>query len=97
MSRIAVKIRPAPDRSFDERLRAHGLGPLRRARLRELQVNVGRRCNQACSHCHVDAGPKRPEVMTWDTMEKILAWSRAAGITAVDITGGAPEINPDRR
>ncbi len=97
MPRIAVKIRPVAERSFDECLRAHGLGPLRRARLRELQVNVGRRCNQACSHCHVDAGPKRPEVMTWDTMEKILAWSRATGITAADITGGAPEINPDFR
>jgi len=93
MSRIAVKIRPVADRSFDERLRAHGLGPLRRSRLSELQVNVGRRCNQACNHCHVDAGPKRPEVMAWDTMERILDWSRAAGITAVDITGGAPEIN----
>jgi len=97
MSRIAVKIRPAADRSFDERLRAHGLGALRRSRLSELQVNVGRRCNQACNHCHVDAGPKRPEVMTWDTMERILDWSRAAGIAAADITGGAPEINPHFR
>jgi radical SAM/Cys-rich protein len=97
MPRSAVKIRPAAERSFDERLCAHGLGPLQRARLRELQVNIGRRCNQACSHCHVDAGPKRPEVMAWDTMERILDWSRAAGITAADITGGAPEINPHFR
>jgi len=97
MSRVAIKIRPAVDRPFDERLRAHGLGPLRRSRLRELQVNVGRRCNQACNHCHVDAGPKRPEVMTWDTMERILVWSRASGITAVDITGGAPEVHPHFR
>jgi radical SAM/Cys-rich protein len=97
MLRRAVKIRPAAEGSFEERLRTHGLWPLRRGPLRELQVNIGRRCNQACSHCHVDAGPKRPEVMSWETMEKILAWSRAAGITAADITGGAPEIHPHFR
>ncbi|MBI3778230.1 MAG: arsenosugar biosynthesis radical SAM protein ArsS [Gammaproteobacteria bacterium] len=97
MNRIAVKLQPAPGPSFVRALGAHGLGPLHRERLRELQVNVGRLCNQACHHCHVDAGPKRTEIMTWETMEKILAWAKAAGITAVDITGGAPEINPHFR
>ncbi len=97
MNRIALKLQPAPGPSFARALGAHGLGPLRRERLRELQVNVGRLCNQACHHCHVDAGPKRTEIMAWETMERILEWARAAGITAVDITGGAPEINPHFR
>jgi radical SAM/Cys-rich protein len=97
MNRIAVKLQPATAPSFARALGAHGLGPLRRERLRELQINVGRLCNQACNHCHVDAGPKRTEIMTWETMEKILDWARDAGITAVDITGGAPEVNPHFR
>jgi len=80
--------------SFTDMLKRHHTWPLTRAALSELQINVGRLCNQACNHCHVDAGPKRLEIMTWDTMEKILAWSENAGITKVDITGGAPEMNP---
>ena len=97
MSRTAVKIKPFTGPSFAGCFDRHGLGPLRRHRLRELQVNVGRLCNQACNHCHVDAGPKRTEIMTWDTMEKILEWAQAASITTVDITGGAPEVNPHFR
>jgi radical SAM/Cys-rich protein len=97
MNRIAVKIKPAAGPSFTRSLETHGLGPLRRERLRELQINVGRLCNQACHHCHVDAGPKRTEIMGWETMDKILDWSMNAGITAADITGGAPEINPHFR
>ena len=97
MSRTAVKIKPLTGPSFPGCLDRHGLGPLRRDRLRELQVNVGRLCNQACNHCHVDAGPKRAEIMTWDTMEKILGWAKASGMTAADITGGAPEVNPHFR
>ena len=97
MNRIAVKLQPAAAPSFARVLGAYGFGPLRRDRLRELQINVGRLCNQACNHCHVDAGPKRTEIMTWETMEKILAWVRDVGITAVDITGGAPEVNPHFR
>ena len=83
--------------SFTQSLRTHGLGPLRRASLRELQINVGRLCNQACNHCHVDAGPKRTEIMTWETMQAIIDWAARARIANVDITGGAPEINPNFR
>lgn len=97
MSQTAEKITPSVGSSFTRALRQHGLGPLKRDRLRELQINVGRRCNQACHHCHVDAGPKRTEIMAWDTMEKILRWAGTNGITAVDITGGAPELNPHFR
>lgn len=82
---------------FTSALERHGHGPLDRAPLAELQINVGRRCNQACNHCHVDAGPKRTEVMSWETMARILAWARNVRIRAADITGGAPEINPDFR
>jgi radical SAM/Cys-rich protein len=88
---------PSTRRSFTAALTDHGHGRLARAPLSELQVNVGRLCNQACNHCHVDAGPKRTEIMTWDTMERILAWAASAAIARVDITGGAPEINPNFR
>ncbi len=97
MPPIAANPAPTPGPSFAQCLAAHGLGPLRRAALSQLQVNLGRLCNQACHHCHVDAGPKRTEIMTWETMEKILAWTARAGIAQVDITGGAPEINPHFR
>jgi radical SAM/Cys-rich protein len=83
--------------SFRGTLARHGVPALRRAQLRELQVNVGRLCNQACHHCHVDAGPKRTEIMTWETMQRILAWAERSQIARVDITGGAPELNPDFR
>ena len=98
----SVAIRPIDDTrthedAFAERLAAHGLAPLTRAPLAELQVNVGRLCNQACHHCHVDAGPKRTEIMAWETMEKILDWARRAGVPHADLTGGAPELNPHFR
>jgi radical SAM/Cys-rich protein len=60
----------------------------------ELQINLGKLCNLACHHCHVDAGPKRTEVMSWETMLKILDWAERANIKHVDLTGGAPELNP---
>ncbi|MBI3545601.1 MAG: arsenosugar biosynthesis radical SAM protein ArsS [Gammaproteobacteria bacterium] len=97
MSKTAIKIKNLSAPSFAAHLERHGIGPLRRDRLRELQINVGRLCNQACHHCHVDAGPKRSEIMAWDTMEKILRWIQISGVKAADITGGAPELNPHFR
>ncbi len=97
MNRIAVRLKPVAESPFSRCLLENGRDPLRRERLRELQVNVGRLCNQACNHCHVDAGPKRTEIMAWETMERILDWSRTSGIAVVDVTGGAPEINPHFR
>lgn len=67
--------------------------PIVRGRLDTLQVNLGYRCNQACSHCHVDAGPNRPEAMDRDTVERVLAFIRRRGIATLDVTGGAPELN----
>lgn len=96
MSSPLPVIRPMV-RSFRRVLARHGVPELRRAALTELQINVGRRCNQACNHCHVDAGPKRTEVMTWETMQKILQWVERENVKRVDITGGAPEVNPNFR
>ena len=71
--------------------------PIRRARLETLQINVGYRCNQSCVHCHVNAGPKRPEVMNRETAEQVIAFMHESGVKVLDITGGAPELNPNFR
>jgi radical SAM/Cys-rich protein len=82
--------------AFDEKLAAHGLA-LRAAAVETLQVNVGRLCNQACKHCHVDASPSRTEIMTGETAGLVLDAVRRHRIPVVDITGGAPELNPSFR
>ncbi len=61
------------------------------------QVNVGKMCNQICKHCHVDAGPDRKEIMTRETMQQILDALEGTDVKTVDLTGGAPEMNPDFR
>ncbi len=71
--------------------------PLRRAHIDTVQINTGKLCNQACLHCHVDAGPKRTEIMDSQTAEFALELVRAANAQTVDITGGAPEMNPSFR
>ncbi|MFP5506358.1 MAG: arsenosugar biosynthesis radical SAM (seleno)protein ArsS [Gammaproteobacteria bacterium] len=71
--------------------------PLRRGRLTTLQINVGYRCNQACLHCHVNAGPSRRESMGADTVADVLAFIDAGEVDILDITGGAPELNPHFR
>ncbi len=68
-----------------------------RTDLSTLQINVGKRCNQACLHCHVDAGPKRTEIMNHRTAALALDLARAANAQTVDLTGGAPELNPSFR
>jgi len=82
--------------AFERKLAQHDL-TLRAAGVETLQVNVGKLCNQACKHCHVDAGPKRTEVMTRETAEQVLAALRRFRIPVLDITGGAPELNPSFR
>ncbi len=82
---------------FNQTLADNGCPPLTRASLSELQINLGYLCNQACEHCHVEAGPKRTELMTRETMERIVAWAARHGVRAADLTGGAPEMNPDFR
>jgi len=82
---------------FRNKLNETGLVPLKPTQIDTLQVNVGKMCNQVCKHCHVDAGPDRKEIMTRDTMEFCLNAIKSSGIQTVDITGGAPEFNPDFR
>ncbi len=82
--------------SFNDKLAEHGL-ELRASVIETLQVNVGKLCNQACKHCHVDASPSRTEIMTRETVELVLEAIRKFRIKTVDITGGAPELNPSFR
>lgn len=77
---------------FHEQLVSHGV-PLKRGTFQTLQINVGRRCNQTCTHCHVDAGPHRKEMMDEATAHKVGAWIREHRPATVDITGGAPELS----
>lgn len=82
---------------FREKLAEHNLYPLKPAQIQVFQVNLGKMCNQVCRHCHVDAGPDRKEIMTRETMEACLEALAQTEIPVVDLTGGAPEMNPDFR
>src|SRR5438874_9300301 len=79
---------------FAQKLRQHSLS-LRRARPEILQVNVGKLCNLVCVHCHVNAGPKRKEIMSRETIDRIIDWFGKTDIPTIDLTGGAPEMIPD--
>jgi len=81
---------------FSDIMHQQGLA-LRRGRLQTLQLNVGRKCNQACRHCHVDAAPWRTEMMDRATAERVVIWMQQHRPETVDITGGAPELNPNFR
>lgn len=84
-------------RPFAKAMADSGMWPLHADGLKVLQVNVGKVCNQTCRHCHVDAGPDRQEVMSRDTMQMCLEAISRASIPTLDITGGAPELNPNFR
>lgn len=83
--------------SFASRLDKIGLFPLKPTQIDILQINVGKMCNQVCKHCHVDAGPDRKEIMTVETMQQCLDVVRDSSIRTIDLTGGAPEMNPNFR
>jgi radical SAM/Cys-rich protein len=68
-----------------------------RHRLQTLQVNLGYKCNQTCVHCHVNAGPTRTEAMSAQTVDEVLGFLRLSGVQTLDVTGGAPELNPHFR
>ncbi len=82
---------------FEGKMRAAGLGPLHATGIAVFQINVGKLCNQTCRHCHVDAGPDRREIMTRETAELCIQALAQTDIPNVDITGGAPELNPNFR
>jgi radical SAM/Cys-rich protein len=81
---------------FDTTLIDHGM-ELRRARPEILQLNVGKLCNLTCTHCHVNAGPKRKEIIKPETLYRVLDWFAATDLPTLDLTGGAPEMIPDFR
>jgi len=81
---------------FAQKLAEHSMS-LRRGRPEMIQVNVGKLCNLTCMHCHVNAGPKRKEIMSRGTIDRIIDWLAKAEIPIVDLTGGAPEMIPDFR
>ena len=87
---------PTLVRAFSRTLADHGL-TLRRADLSVLQLNLGKLCNIACTHCHVNAGPGRKEIMTRQTIDRVLQWIARHRPATVDLTGGAPEMVPDFR
>lgn len=91
---LARTVRVSP---FHEVLSQLGLAPLAATGIEVLQVNVGKLCNQTCRHCHVDAGPDRREVMSRETLDECLRVVRETDIPTIDITGGAPELNPHFR
>ncbi len=85
-----------PPTVFSRRVRQDA-STLDRTSLTTLQINLGKLCNQTCEHCHVGAGPHRKEIMTGKTADRVLEWLAASEIPTVDITGGAPELNPSFR
>ncbi len=96
ITRRGKPVLPSASIDFNEKLSSLNLD-LRSNAVEILQVNVGKLCNQACKHCHVDAGPKRAEIMARATIEACLAVLRQYKIPTLDITGGAPEMIPDFR
>ena len=66
-------------------------------KIETLQVNLGLRCNQQCNHCHLEASPQRKEMMEWPTMQMVLVAAKTVGCKLIDLTGGAPELNPNFR
>ena len=90
---IAAEVLRGQLNDFDKRLQRERYA-LRKSKIDVIQVNVGKLCNQTCVHCHVDAGPSRQEIMSRETAEAVLGLIRKSGAGTVDITGGAPELNP---
>jgi radical SAM/Cys-rich protein len=82
---------------FKDKIAQIGQFPLRPKKLEILQINVGYMCNQVCEHCHVDAGPDRKEIMTKKTMQQCLEVIKNTEAHTLDLTGGAPEMNPNFR
>ncbi|MAD98175.1 MAG: radical SAM protein [Flavobacteriaceae bacterium] len=83
--------------TFGAKIKETNQFPLRPKKLEILQINVGYMCNQVCAHCHVDAGPDRKEIMTRETMQQCLEVIKNTGAHTLDLTGGAPEMNPNFR
>jgi len=82
---------------FEKKIASLGYNGLQSQEIGTLQVNLGLRCNQQCSHCHLEASPNRAEAMRWPTMELVLNAAKSVSCKLIDLTGGAPELHPDFR
>ena len=81
--------------AFDQQLRKHGHYPLKANGINTLQMNITRKCNLSCKHCHVGAGPQRTEIMSEEILSQCVKAATHPSIATIDITGGAPEMHPD--
>jgi radical SAM/Cys-rich protein len=97
ISATTVPITVQGANAFDEAVEEATDGPLRGATIETVQINITLECNLACRHCHVESSPKRKEAMDWETLEDVLDAARRAEAKTIDITGGAPEMNPHFR
>lgn len=99
ISQYEIELLESPDFgiSFVQKLYEFQLYPLKPLQIETLQINMGKMCNQVCQHCHVDAGPDRKEIMTREIMKDCLSVIQKNNIKSVDLTGGAPEMNPEFR
>ncbi len=98
LERQLTVLHPRGDmRPFEAAVAGTGLGVLEARAIEVLQLNLGKKCNQTCKHCHVDAGPDRTEMMSRQTIEQCLRVAETTRITTVDLTGGAPELHADFR
>ncbi len=86
---------PGNHAKFEEKFKETGDKKLLANEIEIFQINIGKMCNQVCKHCHVDAGPDRKEIMTMETMQQCIEALSKTRIQTVDLTGGAPELNPD--
>jgi len=94
---ITVPVAVHGQNEFDERVEMSCGGSLHAQSIDRIQVNIGLTCDLACRHCHVESSPKRKEQMDWPTMLLVLRAAKRAGAETLDITGGAPEMNPNFR
>ena len=83
--------------TFSQKIKAVNKFPLKPKKIEILQINLGYMCNQVCAHCHVDAGPDRKEIMSKETMQQCLDVLKSTSVNTLDLTGGAPEMNPNFR
>jgi radical SAM/Cys-rich protein len=97
LNQVASDASPQVHQRLEDSLAESGLYPLLATGIKTFQINVGKLCNQTCGHCHVDAGPDREEIMTRETAELCIQALARTDIPKVDITGGAPELNPNFR
>jgi radical SAM/Cys-rich protein len=92
---MTESVKPANENTFAQQLRQCSAYPLKAVAVNTLQMNITQKCNLACKHCHVQAGPQRTEIMSRETINQCIQVAQHPSISTIDITGGAPEMHPD--